>query len=204
MTEVKISIRIIMLILTVLLTFQCAGKGIKKEVSLNLIHAEYMHLQPDLIQKEIDGLLELIRKSRGSSPQAETFLKLAFLYSSDRNPAPDYNKAFDELKKYKSLRPEKSKKEFIRNWYGMLNEIVALSGFNNELIVKSDKLIMKNERLQETIERLKNEISTLSKQIKILENEVSTISSKSKKTADKLKQLNEIDVEMEKRRRMIK
>jgi hypothetical protein len=91
---------------------------------------------------EMARLEEIAKNDPDPFARAEAHLSRARLYSSYKNPNPDYRQALRELEKYLSFNPPKGKTVEIRNWLAILREL--------------DRVKKENNDLKDILERLKN------------------------------------------------
>ncbi|MBI4849079.1 MAG: hypothetical protein HY808_10985 [Nitrospirae bacterium] len=197
-------ISIVALLLLVASAFQCTGRSIQKEMPSDPLYAEYTALEPAGFQKEIEWLLEAKKRPTDATFAVNAHLKLAFLFSHYRNPAPDNRRALKELKTFESLSPEYGRKDFIQNWLRMLEEIVRYSDRNEELRERVERLRKGIPELESANNDLQREHKRLEREIKKLESANKELESENKKITEKLNQLKNIDVELEEKRKQIK
>ncbi|MCE5195462.1 MAG: hypothetical protein LLF28_08470 [Nitrospiraceae bacterium] len=80
--------------------------------------------------------------------RAKVHLRLAVLYSSYKNPNPNYYMALKELEAYILLDPDGAKNEEIQNLLGLLREI-------DKAKHKAAQIMRENKELKDTMEKLK-------------------------------------------------
>ncbi|MBI5057296.1 MAG: hypothetical protein HZB61_11850 [Nitrospirae bacterium] len=204
MSEFINSIRIAVLLLLAVSASQCTVISIQKEMPSDTLYAEYRTLKSAGFQKEIEWLLEAAKKPTDGDFAVNAHLKLAFLFSHYRNPAPDYPRALNELKTFESQNPKYGRDGFIKNWRRMLEEIVRLSGRNEELKDQAERLSEGISDIESANNDLHNANKGLEREIRKLESANKELESENEKITEKLKQLKDIDVELEEKRKQIK
>jgi hypothetical protein len=91
---------------------------------------------------DIVRLEKIVKNNPESSIRAKAHFQLALLYSSYKNPNPNYQQALKELEAYISLNSSGKVSEEILNWLAILREL--------------NKLIDENQKMKESVKQLKN------------------------------------------------
>ncbi len=113
-------------------------------------------LKPEQIESEIKRLEEVSNKHVDRSERAKAHLQLATLYSSYKNPKPNYQQALKELEEYLSFNPETDRTDEIENWSALLNEMVRMTDEIRKAKQKINQLTKENKELKDAVEKLKD------------------------------------------------
>ncbi len=127
-------------------------------------------LKTEKLPDEIERLTDIADKAADPSMRAKADLQLAKLYSSYKNPRPDYQQALKRLEMYLSFEPAKGETDEMKNWLSLLRELAEereeirkatqtinqLTKDNNQLIKDNRELAKENKELKDTVEELKN------------------------------------------------
>lgn len=111
--------------------------------------ADLSKIEAEEFPQEIKRLQSVAKGHKDSKARRTAHIRLAWLYSSCRNPKQDYPRAYKELKKYVSLNPDAENSYTIQNWLAALKELERLSNL-------LEKLAHENKELTETIEKLES------------------------------------------------
>lgn len=171
-------IELFAIIFLIVLISQCTCRG-----DLCKVYTRYTDLKSADFNNEIAQLQKITLKPKDKSIGVMAHLQLAFLYSHYRNPAPNYRKALKEIETYISLDPEGSKADIIQTWLTIIKEIVRLESENSGLDKENSKLEKESARLSKENVRLESENNEMK---------------------EKIEQLQYLDIELEKRRKLIK
>jgi len=101
------------------------------------------------LPKEITKYEQVLKEKPDKETLAAAYLQLASLYSSHRNPSPDYVRTLKLLNDYSTLEPDKAKAETFQYWYSIISYI-------NKLRHETAGLQKENAELKEVIEELKH------------------------------------------------
>ncbi|MEW6584151.1 MAG: hypothetical protein AB1442_00920 [Nitrospirota bacterium] len=107
------------------------------------------NVKPENIANEIKRFEKITGGDADPSGRAEAHLQLAKLYSSYKNPKPDYRRALRELEEYLSLEPAKAKIYEMQNWLALLRELARM----DEELQKARHTI---SELKDAVEKLKD------------------------------------------------
>ncbi|MBI5666058.1 MAG: hypothetical protein HZC49_13370 [Nitrospirae bacterium] len=195
MRQIARAVKIIFILISVIMASQCATyKIIQRDLPIAVVYAEYSDLQPGAFKNEIEKTIRAANEMSDASAAAHTYLKLAVLYAHYRNPAPDYHSAVSTIEMYASLNPYEGNRDMVQNWRRLLEEISALQDSKAALQEKAEK-----SRLE--AERLDAENKALSEKYR---KEIDRLDAENKDLIEKLKQLKDIDIELEEKRKLIK
>lgn len=142
-------IKLLILLLALIMLSQCAGahkEGIPS----------YSKVKPDNLSNDIRRLEEIVKNNTDSSMLAEAHFQLALLYSSYKNPNPNYQQALKELEAYISLSPSGEVSEGIQNLLSILRELDKTIEDNKKIKQQNSLLIRESKELKESVEQLKN------------------------------------------------
>jgi hypothetical protein len=106
------------------------------------------NVKPENIADEIKRFERITGGDKDPSGKAEAHLQLAKLYSSYKNPKPDYRRALKELELHLSLDPANAKIYEIQNWRALLRELARME----EELQKARQTI---SELKDAVEKLK-------------------------------------------------
>ncbi|PNX51074.1 MAG: hypothetical protein BV458_12060 [Thermoplasmata archaeon M9B2D] len=101
------------------------------------------------LPKDITKYERILKEKPDKETLASAYLRLASLYSSHRNPSPDYARTLKLLNNYSTLEPDKAKSETFQYWYSIISYI-------NKLRQQTAGLQKENAELKEVIEELKH------------------------------------------------
>lgn len=212
MSRLSYAVKIFTALILLMSTAQCALKNFQADYPFYVIYYEYDNLHPSVYQKEVEKLQGMVQTSREPVTLAKAHLRLAFLYSDYRNPAPDYDSALKELEAFISLDPSGGKQIHFQNWLRLLKEIAETERGNKDLKEKLEQLkegkALLESRNDETTEQLRNEIARLEKEnneIKEqMKRETARLEKENNDIKEKLEQLKHLDIEMEEKRKTAK
>lgn len=142
-------IKLLILLLALIMLSQCAGahkEGIPS----------YSKVKPDNLSNDIGRLEEIVKNNTDSSMLAKAHFQLALLYSSYKNPNPNYQQALKELEVYISLNPSGEVSEGIQNLLSILRELDKIIEDNKKIKQQNSLLIRESKGLKESVEQLKN------------------------------------------------
>ncbi|MCK4739018.1 MAG: hypothetical protein KAT46_03640 [Deltaproteobacteria bacterium] len=97
------------------------------------------NIQAKDFKAEITALKAKVKTNDGLAVDPELYYKLCKLYSTQRNPKPDFKKAIKSLKKYIELNPSAGATDDIQDLLSHLN----LSSKNNSSCLKEVKQVKK-------------------------------------------------------------
>lgn len=146
-------------------------------------YPQFHSLKPAEFADEIARMKATAKDDRNAYARAAAHRQLAMLYSYHKNPARDYHLALKELETYISLDPEKGKTNDIQNWLAVLRDLDRTSSEHKVAKNRIQQLVKENKELRETMEQLAGDNNDL------------------RDTVEKLEQL---DINIEKRRREVK
>lgn len=112
-------------------------------------------LYPDieLTNRDLSAEIRKLEKVLTGNPDAITlgkaYRRLASLYSSPKNPSPDYSRSYHLLKKLSDLDRDSAQSDLLQYWSSLLATI-------NELQQKNSHLTKENSEIKGIIEQLKN------------------------------------------------
>jgi len=158
-----------------LLTSGCVDKSL-----FNTYPHYYQSVESNNIETEIVRLEKIITDDPDSATAAESFYYLSLLYSHDKKPQPDYQKALQKLESYIHLNPEAGKKSDVQYLLSLFRQIETLRTKNNAL--KKDR------------SRLKSDTSTL-------KGEKEQLTADNQNLRDMIEQLKLLDIQLEERRK---
>lgn len=142
------------------------------------------------IKTEISCLEKTVKTETNSISKAKLLFKLALLYSHQKNPDPDYQKALSKLEEFSLLDPEGGKTTFVQYQMALLHKIVTIENKYNKSEAGIKRLKNSIKESKQNTEKLKNKYEDL-----VRENQ------EIKKIIDKLTRL---DIQLEKKRLKIK
>lgn len=90
------------------------------------------------------------------SVRARAHLRLATLYSSYKNPNPDYRQALNELEIYLAGDPPEKESYGMKNWHSLLLELVREMDENSRTRQTAVECAKENRGLKDILEQLKN------------------------------------------------
>jgi hypothetical protein len=168
----------------------------------------------EIYAQETARLEKRIQEQGDVSIRAKFHLKLAWLYSSWKNPKRDYAKALDEFETYLSLEPDEAGDDEIQNWLCILRQlgrsenesmkmrerIEILSREyqeNKSLRANMEVLAKENAEKREALEQQAKKNQKLQENVKKLEESNNSL----KRAMENLKTL---DLQIERKRRSIK
>jgi hypothetical protein len=153
---------------------------------------------------EIVSIEEVADKAPDPSVRAKADLDLAKLYSSYKNPRPDYEQALRRLEMYLSFYPVEGAKDEMRNWVLLLQGLVK----GREEIGKSaqtiNQLTKENEELASEGKKQAKENKEVIRNNKELARENEELARDNKELRDTVRALKNIDIKMEEKRKQIK
>ncbi|MCK5140285.1 MAG: hypothetical protein KAQ85_10620, partial [Thermodesulfovibrionia bacterium] len=85
--------------------------------------SSYSDVKPYNLPNDIGRLEKIVKNNPESSIRAKAHFQLALLYSSYKNPNPNYQQALKELEAYISLNSSGKVSEEILNWLAILREL---------------------------------------------------------------------------------
>ena len=165
--------------------------------------------------QEASRLEKLAREDPATSVRAKSHRQLAFLYVNSRNPQFNYSRALQEMESYLSMSPAKAQKDDFQNWFAVLKELDRVrkgkKGMEEEnldlqtqieqlrISVRKDKKTMeeKNLDLQTQIGKLRISLEKVQEANKNLRDEVANLQ-------EMIEKLNDIDYQIEEKRKFIK
>ncbi|MGW8272110.1 MAG: hypothetical protein ACWGN7_01840, partial [Thermodesulfovibrionales bacterium] len=78
---------------------------------------------PHDIPQQVQTLENTVKMAAEPSARGRTYLELASLYVSHRNPAPDYGRALKALESCVEIDPADCSSDEIKNWMAVLREL---------------------------------------------------------------------------------
>jgi outer membrane protein assembly factor BamD (BamD/ComL family) len=153
---------------------------------------------------EIGSLEEVADKHADRSMRAEANLQLAKLYSSYKNPRPDYEQALKRLEMYLSFYPAKGKTDEMQNWLSLLQELVTGREEIRKATQTINQLTIKREKLEGDSKELTKDNKELARENEELTKENAELARENKELKDTVKALQNIDIKMEEKRKQIK
>jgi len=154
--------------------------------------------------REISRLEKLTRENPDPSVQIKSHLELARLYTHYQNPGRDYLKGCREFAAYLSLVPADRKNDEIQNWVSALEELeksekeaAILRGENAKTREALNLLSKRNKELQDRLESLEKTNRSLSEVNRSLKES-------NEKMQETIVKLNQLDRQMEEKRRSIR
>jgi hypothetical protein len=103
-------------------------------------------MEAEKMSDEVARLEETADKHTDPTVRVKAQLQLAKLYSSHKNPRPNYQRALKRLEMYLSFDPTQGETDEMQNWLALLRELVR----------ERDELRKENRELKDTVEELKN------------------------------------------------
>ncbi len=176
------------------------------EISYYRFNKKYAQFKPDRFGQEIERLEELTKNKTNSSKLAKTYLQLVLLYLDYKNPERNYKKARNALKKYVAAEPEGAKLREVKNWTKTLEDLEILER-------KIDTLKKKRAPRLRSTKKVKlpnyKELKFLAKKNRILKKEVDKsrsyiekLENNITKLKDDIEKLSQLDLELEKKRKI--
>lgn len=147
-------------------------------------------LETEKLPDDIEHLTDIADKAAEPSMRAKADLQLAKLYSSYKNPKPDYQQALKRLEMYLSFDPAKADTDEMKNWLSLLREL----GEEREEIRKATQ----------TINQLTKDNNQLIKDNNQLIKDNREVAKENKDLKDAVEELKNIDIKMEEKRKQIK
>jgi hypothetical protein len=147
-------------------------------------------LETEKLPDDIERLTDIADKAADPSMRAKADLQLAKLYSSYKNPKPDYQQALKRLEMYLSFDPAKGETDEMKNWLSLLHELAE----GSEEIRKATQ----------TLNQLTKDNNQLIKDNRELTKENRELAKENKELKDTVEELKNIDIKMEEKRKQIK
>ncbi len=175
---------------------------------------KYIPPTPEDYAQETARLEKRLQKQGDPSVRANSHLRLAWLYSSYKNPKMDYGKALKEFEAYAFLAPDEAGDDEIQNWLSILRRlertetesmkmrenIEILSRENQEnqrLLAKMEILAKENAEKREALEQQ-------TKKNRALQENVEKLQERNNSLKQAIENLKTLDLRIERKRRSIK
>lgn len=142
------------------------------------------------IKTEISRLEKTVKTETNSISKAKLLFNLSLLYSHQRNPDPDYQKALGKLEEFTLLDPDGGKTTFVQYQMALLQKIVEIEN--------------KYDKSEASIKRLKNSIKESKQNTEKLRNKYEDLVKENQQIKIIINKLTSLDIQLEKKRLNIK
>jgi len=190
MKKINISIALIISFFMIPVLTGCLMIAERPESSYYRINKKYAQFRPDSFRHEIERLEEITANNAASPIVARAYLSLVLLHLDHKNPERSYQKARRALEKYVAAEPEGAKLGEVKNWAEALKDLEMLQREVDALA--KDRALMSSEKAK----------SEVNEELKLLTEENRALRNAVDKLRGDIEKLSELDLELEKKRKI--